>query len=104
MQGGWHDFDYWRERQRELLREAEAQRLARTGRPSRPERLGKYRPLLSSVADTIKGLGRLLVSSPRVFPPDEEVVQSGARSVLVDAVFEIKVSQLFMRSVYEFLV
>ena len=101
MQGGWHDFDYWRERQRELLREAEAQRLARTGRPSRPERLGKYRPLLSSVADTIKGLGRLLVSSPRVFPPDEEVAQSGARSGLVEAVFENKVSLVHSSSVIE---
>jgi len=33
MQGGWHDLDFWRERQRDLLGEVEAQRLARTRRP-----------------------------------------------------------------------
>ena len=82
MQGGWHEFDYWRERQRDLLREAEAQRLART------EDLGIYRRLLSSFADGIKGLGRRAVSSRGVFPPDEEVAPSGARAGLVEAIFE----------------
>ncbi len=49
MQGGWHAFDYWRKRNRDLLKDAEAQRLARTRRPDSTERLGDYRRLLSSM-------------------------------------------------------
>jgi hypothetical protein len=90
MQGGWRDFDYWRERQRDFLGEAEARRLVRAGRPGRTGRLGKYRPLLSSVAEMIKDLGRRVVSSPGAFPPDEEVVSPGGTSGLVEAVFENK--------------
>ncbi len=101
MQGGWHDFDSWRERQRDLLREAEAQRLARTGRPDRPDRLGRYRPLLSSVADAIKGLGRRVVSFPGAFPREEEVAPLGGRSGLVEAVFENKVPLVRSSSVIE---
>ena len=101
MQGGWRDFDYWRERQRDLLREAEAQRLARTRRPGLPERLGKYRPLLNSIADTIKGLGWRVVSSPGAFPQDEEVVPLGGRSGLVEAVFEESTPSVRSSSVIE---
>jgi len=101
MQGGWHDFDYWRERQRDLLKEAEAQRLVRARRPSRTERLGKYWLLLSSVANMIKGLGRREVSSRVPFPPDEEVVPLGGRSELVEAVFENKVPLVRPSSVIE---
>jgi hypothetical protein len=78
MQGGWHDFDIWRERQRELLREAEAQRLARVARPDLRDRLGKYYRLLDRFAGRILGLGRRVVSSHKTLPPDEDVAPSGA--------------------------
>ena len=85
MQGGWHDFDLWRERHRDLLGEAEAQRFARAARPDWRERLGKYRPLLERLSGRILGLGREAVSSRRPFPPDEEVVPSGTGAGLVEA-------------------
>jgi hypothetical protein len=88
MQGNWHDFDYWRDRQRDLLREAEGRRLARTQRPGWTERLDDYRRLLSGFAESIKGLGRCAVSSRGAFPPDEEVTASGARAGLVEAILE----------------
>ena len=85
MQGGWHDFDIWRERHRDLLREAEARRLARAARPDWRERLGTYRPLFETLRDRILGLGRQVVPSHRPFPPDEEVVPSGTEAGLVGA-------------------
>ena len=88
MQGGWHDLDYWRERQRDLLREAEERRLARTQRPEWAERLADYRRLLSRFMNGIRGLGRRTIPSQGAFPPDEEVTSSGARTGLVEAVFE----------------
>jgi hypothetical protein len=101
MQGGWHDFDYWRERQRDLLREAEAQRLVRTTRPGWRERLENRRQLLSRFADSIKGLGRRAVSSRDAFPPDEEVAPSGAQAGLVEAVFEERAPWVRSSSVIE---
>ena len=101
MQGGWHDFDYWRERQRDLLREAEAQRLVRTTRPGWRERLENRRQLLSRFADSIKGLGRRAVSSRDAFPPDEEVAPSGAQAGLVGAVFEERAPWVRSGSVIE---
>ena len=77
MQGGWHDFDIWRERRRELLGEAEARKLARAARPDWRERLGKYRPLLDWLGGSILGLRRETVDARKAFPPDEEVVPSG---------------------------
>ncbi len=85
MRGGWHDFDIWRERRRDLLGEAEARRLARAARPDWRERLGKYRPLLERFSGRILGLGRRAVPSHRPFPPDEEVVPSGTEAGLVEA-------------------
>ena len=85
MQDGRHDFDIWRERQRDLLREAEAQRLARVSRPDWRERLGKYRRLFDEFAGGISGLGREMIPSHRAFPPDEEVAPSGAEAGLVEA-------------------
>lgn len=102
MQGGWHDFDIWRGRQREFLKEAEARRLARVGRPDWTERFGDYRRLLSRFADRIIGLGRRLVSSREVVPPDEEVVPSGGRSGLVEAIFEDRDPSVRSSSVIEF--
>jgi hypothetical protein len=78
MQDGQHDFDIWRERQRDLLREAEAQRLARVSRPDWRKRLGKYRRLLDEFAGGLSGLGRVVTPSHRTFPPDEEIAPSGA--------------------------
>ena len=101
MQGGWHDFDYWRERQRDLLREAEAQRLVRTTRPGWRERLENRHQLLSRFADSIKGLGRRAVSSRDAFPPDEEVAPSGAQAGLVEAVFEERAPWVRSSSVIE---
>ena len=102
MQGGWQDFDYWRERHRDLLKDAEAQRLARTRRPDWTERLGNYRRLLMSFADSIKGLGRRALSSRGVFPPDEEVASSGAQAGLVEAIFEDGAASVRSSSVIEF--
>jgi hypothetical protein len=101
MQGGWHDFDYWRQRQRDLLGEVEEQRLARTQRPGWTERLGDFRRLLSRFAASIKGLGRRAVSSRRVFPPDEEVTASGAQVGLVEAIFDVGAPSVRPSSVIE---
>ena len=101
MQGSWHDFDYWRGRQRDLLEEAEAQRLARTGRPGWTEQLGNYSKHLSTFTSRIRGLGRRAVSSRRVFPPDEEVARSGGRSGLLEAVFEVRAPFVSSSSVIE---
>jgi hypothetical protein len=83
MQGGWHDLDLWRERQRDLLREAEARRFGRRTRPDWRERLSKYRGLLDRFADSILGLGRQEVPSRRAFPP--EIALSGTEDGLVGA-------------------
>jgi hypothetical protein len=85
MQGGWHDFDIWRERRRDLLGEAEAQRLARAARPDWRWRLEKYRPLLDWLSARILGLGRQVISSHKAFPPEEEVVSSRMEVGLVEA-------------------
>jgi hypothetical protein len=85
MQSSWHDFDVWRERQRDLLREAEARRLARAARPDWRDRLSKYGGLLERFADRILGLGRQVVPPQMVIPPDEEVAPSGAGAGLVEA-------------------
>jgi hypothetical protein len=85
MQGGWHDFDIWRERRRDLLKEAEAQRLARAARPDWRGHLEKYRPLLNWFSAGILGFGREVVSSRIAFPPDEEVVSPGREVGLVEA-------------------
>src|SRR5215211_3009395 len=87
MQGGWHDLDIWRERQRDLLREAEARRISRTRRPDWMERLGGYRRVLNGFTGAMRGLGRR-IASRRVFPPDEEITPSRAESGLVEAIFE----------------
>ena len=85
MRGGWHDFDIWRGRHRDLLGEAEAQRLARAARPAWRERLGKYRSVLDWFSGRIPGLGRQVFPSLRPFPPEEEVVPSGTEARLVEA-------------------
>ncbi len=85
MQGGWHDFDIWRERRREILGEAEAQRLARAARPDWRGRLEKYRSLLDWFSARILGTGREAIPSGKAFPPDEEVVSSGMEVGLVGA-------------------
>lgn len=88
MQGGWHDFDIWRERQRDLLREAEARRFARATRPDWRERLGNSHRLLDRFAARILALGRRIASSHRTLPPDEEIAPSATDAGLVEAIFE----------------
>jgi hypothetical protein len=85
MQGGRHDFEIWRERQRGLLGEAEARRLARAVRPDWRERFGQYLGLLDRFSARILGLGREVVTSHRAFPPNEEIAPSVTRTGLVDA-------------------
>ncbi len=85
MQGGWHDFDIWRERRRELLGEAEARKLARAARPDWRERLAKYRPLLGWLGGRSLGLGRETAAARTAFPLDKEVVPSGTGAGLVEA-------------------
>jgi hypothetical protein len=77
MQGGWQDFEIWRERQRGLLREAEARRFAREVRPDWRESFGQYLGLLDRFSARILGLGREVITSSRAFPPDEEAAPSG---------------------------
>jgi hypothetical protein len=101
MQSGWHDFDYWRERQRDLLGEAEARRLARTQRPGWTEHLEDYRRLLVRFIKGIKGLSRRTVPSRGAFPSDEEVNASGARAGLVEAIFEVGAPSVRSSSVIE---
>ncbi len=101
MQGGWHDFDYWRGRQRDLLEEAEARRLARRGRPGWTEQLRNYSKLLSTFTSRIRGLARRAVPSWRVFPPDEEVAPSEGMCGLVEAVFEERAPLVRSSSVIE---
>ena len=85
MQGGWHGFEIWRERQRDLLGEAEARRLARAASPDWRQRLGKYRSLFKGFIGKTLGLGREMVPADRVFPPDEEVAAPGMSAGLVEA-------------------
>ena len=101
MQAGWHDFDAWREHRRGLLREAEAQRLARAARPGWRKRLGNYRSLSDRFAGKILGLGRK-VSPPYVtFPPDEDVAPSETGAGLVEAIFEERAPRVHAGSVIE---
>ena len=85
MQGGWHGFEIWRERQRDLLGEAEARRLAREVRPDWRGRFGQYLGLLDRFSARILGLGREVITSHRAFPPDEEVAPSVTGTGLVEA-------------------
>jgi hypothetical protein len=98
MQGGWHDLDLWRERQRDLLKEAEARRISRTMRPDWMERLEGYRGWFTGVT---RELGRRI--APRgVFPPDEESRPPRAESELVEAIFEERACPVPSSSVIEF--
>jgi hypothetical protein len=101
MQGGWHDFDIWREHQRELLREAEAHRFARAARPDWRERLSKYHNLLDRFAGRILRLGRRVSPSRGALPPDEEVAPSGMGAGLVEAIFEERAPRVRSGSVIE---
>ena len=76
MHGAWYEFDIWRQRQSDLLREAEAHRLARTAHSDLRDRLGRYYRVLESFAGRI--LGRGVVPSQRGFPAQEGVAPSGA--------------------------
>ncbi len=101
MQGGWHDFDIWREHRRDLLREAEAQRFARAARPDWRERLGRYRGLLDRFAGRILRVGQRVSPSCAPFPPDEAVAPSGMDAGLVEAIFEERAPRVRSSSVLE---
>jgi hypothetical protein len=101
MQGGWHDFEIWREHQRDLLREAEAQRFARAARPGWKECLGKYRGLLDRFAGNVLGLGRGVSPSYLTSPPDEELAPSETGARLVEAIFEESTPRVRAGSVIE---
>jgi hypothetical protein len=101
MQGGWHDLDVWRERRRDLLKEAEAQRFARAASPDWRERLSECRGILDRFVGRILGLGRRLTSPRRVFAPDEKTSPSGAGAGLVEAVFEERELPIRSSSVIE---
>jgi hypothetical protein len=101
MQGSLHDLDVWRERHRSLLREAEAQRLARAARPALRERLGRHLGLLEWFADKVVGLGRRVSPHYVTIPTDEEVTPSGTGAGLVEAIFEEKAPRVRAGSVIE---
>ena len=100
MQGGWHDLDIWRERQRDLLREAEARRISRMRHPDWMEHLGDYRRLLSRFTGVIRSLGKRI--APRKILPPEEINPSRAESGLVEAIFEERARPVPSSSVIEF--
>jgi hypothetical protein len=102
MQGGRHDFEIWKEHQRDLLGEAEARRLARAARPDWRKRLGEYRGLLDRFTARILGLGRRVVPSHKAFPPYEEVATPGTEAELVEAIIEERARPLRSSSVIEF--
>ena len=102
MQGGRHDFEIWRERQRGLLGEAEARRLARAVRPDWRERFGQYLGLLDRFSARILGLGREVVTSHRAFPPNEEVATPGTEAGLVEAIIDERARPFRSSSVIEF--
>jgi hypothetical protein len=77
MQGGWHDFEGWREHHRDLLREAEERRFARAARPGWRERSGEYLGLVGRFLERVLGAGIRVVPSRKAFPPDEEVATPG---------------------------
>jgi hypothetical protein len=94
MQGDWYEFEVIRDRQRDLLGEAESRRLARA---ARPERIARYRRLLSRFTERIQGLGRRVSPSRRAFPLEAEVAGPG----LVEAIFEESARPLRSSSVIE---
>jgi hypothetical protein len=98
MQGGWHDLDSWRERQRDLLEEAEARRISRAMRPDLMERLEGHRRWFTGV---IRDLGRR-IASRRVVPLDEKIRPPRAESGLVEAIFEERACPVPSSSVIEF--
>jgi hypothetical protein len=101
MQGGWHDFEIWKEHQRGLLGEAEARRLVRAVRPDLSESLGKYYRLVDSFAGRILGLGRRVVPSCKALPPDEEVAAPATGTGLVEAIVDESAAPLRSSSVIE---
>jgi hypothetical protein len=101
MQGGWHDFEIWKEHQRGLLGEAEARRLVRAVRPDLSESLGKYYRLVDSFAGRILGLGRRVVPSRKALPPDEEVAAPATGTGLVEAIVDESAAPLRSSSVIE---
>ena len=100
MHGGPYEFDVWKERQREFLREAETRRLARTKRPGWVSHLNHYRRVMSGFVGSILGLGVRAASSRAALSTSGEVVLSGAG--LVEAVFEEGASTTRSSSVIEF--
>jgi hypothetical protein len=100
VHGGPYEFDVWKERQREYLREAETRRLARAGRPGWTSYLGDYRRLLSGFVGRILRLGEYAASPLAALPTSGEVVPSGAG--LVEAVFEERTRSVRSSSVIEF--
>jgi hypothetical protein len=102
MHDGWYGFDIWRERQKDLLEEAQTRRLARTARPDWSKRLGEYRRLWNGFAARISKLRGRVVSPRRAFPPDEEIAPSEAGSGLVEAIFEEGARPVRSSSVIEF--
>jgi hypothetical protein len=99
MQGGWQNFEIWRDHQRGLLEEAEARRLARAVRPDWRGRLGESYRLLDSFAGRILGLGRRAVPSRKALPPAEEVATPATG--LVEAIIDERAAPLRSSSVIE---
>jgi hypothetical protein len=100
MHGCWHDFEASRERQRDILREAEALRLART------VRVHGGRPRWSSgplgvIGAKIRAYLRRLAPSGNALPPDNQTAVSGADNGSAGAVFEEGVYSLRPSSVIE---
>ncbi len=102
MQSGWQDFEIWRERQRGLLREAEARRFAREVRPDWRERFGQYLGLLDRFSARIMGLSREVITSRRALPPAEEVATPATGTGLVEAIIDERARPLRSSSVIEF--
>lgn len=101
MHGGWYDFEVSRERRRDFLREAEAQRLVRAAGVLRGKRPGSCHRMLRTLDEKVRAyLGRRTPPG-KAIPPDEATTVSSTGHELVSAFFEEGVYSLRPSSVIE---
>jgi hypothetical protein len=102
MHGCWHDFEASRERQRDILREAEVRRLARAaGKKPRETRPWSALRLLRALDGKLREFLRPLVPTGGEIPPEDEAAVPSAGDGLVGAAFEEGVYSLRPSSVIE---
>lgn len=101
MYGSWYDFEASRERQKDILREAEARRLARATGPRGGRSRGSFGPL-GVLGAKIRAYLRRLAPSGKAIPPDKQITVSITGYGPAGAVFEEGVYSLRPSNVIEF--